>query len=190
MEVINVEEAQMRAPQLMKLIEEGSLFIYPTDTIYGIGCDATIKEAVDHIRKLKERPKMPMSIIAPSKRWIVENCILTEEAEQYIDDLPGPVTLILKLKKKSALAANVAPGLDAIGVRMPNHWITSFVSAYGNPIVTTSANVAGKEFMTSLDDLSPDIRKGISFCMYEGEKKGKPSKIVHLEGETTVVHER
>ncbi|MBW3002950.1 L-threonylcarbamoyladenylate synthase [Candidatus Woesearchaeota archaeon] len=190
MEIINVEEAQMKAPHLMKMIDEGVLFIHPTDTIYGIGCDATKPEAVDHVRKLKQRAKMPLSIIAPSKKWIFDNCDVPEDGKKYVNDLPGPVTLIVKLKNKKAVAKNVIHGLDAIGIRIPDHWISEFVSVYGNPLVSTSANVTGKEFMTSIDDLDVDIKKGMSFCLYEGEKKGRPSKIIHLEGETVKVRER
>ncbi|MEA3430773.1 MAG: L-threonylcarbamoyladenylate synthase [Nanoarchaeota archaeon] len=190
MEVINVDEAQMRAPHLMKIIDEGALFIYPTDTIYGIGCDATKQDAVDHVRKLKNRPKMPLSIIVPSKKWIIENCEVTDEAIKYIEELPGPVTLILKLKNKNAVAKNVIPGLDAIGVRMPKHWITEFVSVYGNPIITTSANITGQEFMTDLDNLDVNLQKGMTFCLFEGEKKGTPSNIIHLEGDKVKVRER
>ena len=190
MEVVNVEEAQMKAPHLMKMIDEGVLFIHPTDTIYGIGCDATKPEAVEHVRKLKQRPKMPLSVIAPSKKWIIQNCEVNDEAMKYIEELPGPVTLILKLKNKKAVAKNVIPGLTAIGIRMPDHWITQFVSVYGNPIVSTSANVTGKEFMTSVDDLDIGIQKGMAFCLYEGEKKGRPSKIIHLEGAEVKVRKR
>lgn len=190
MEVINIEEAQMKAPHLMKTIDEGALFIHPTDTIYGIGCDATKKEAVDHVRKLKQRPKMPLSIIVPSKKWIVENCQVNDEVMKYVEELPGPVTLILKLKNKNSVAKNVIPGLDAIGIRMPNHWITDFVSVYGNPIISTSANITGKEFMTDIENLDSEIKKGITFCMYEGEKKGRPSKIINLESGNVKVKER
>lgn len=174
----------------MKKIDQGELFIYPTDTIYGIGCDATKEEAVEHVRKLKQRPDMPLSVIAPSKDWIFENCVVPEEGVKYIEELPGPVTLVLKLKNNKAIAKNVIPGLDAIGVRIPNHWISQFVAVYGNPIITTSANVTGSEFMTHIENLDVEIRKGISFCMYEGEKKGRPSKIVHLEGKGITIKER
>ena len=190
MEIYNVEEAQIHAPHLMKQIDEGVLFLHPTDTIYGIGCDATNKEAVEHIRKVKQRPKMPMSVIAPSINWIRENCVITEEAEKYLEDLPGPVTLILRLKNKDAVAKNVVPGLDALGVRMPAHWISQVVSVYGRPIISTSANVSGKEFMTDVENLDPEIQKGITFCMYEGEKKGRPSNIIHLENDDVKVRER
>ncbi|MBW3015390.1 threonylcarbamoyl-AMP synthase [Candidatus Woesearchaeota archaeon] len=190
MEVVEKDEAEMKAPHLMKDIDDGFLFIHPTDTIYGIGCNALNKEAVDHVRKLKKRPKLPLSIIAPGKEWILKNCEVSDEAMKYIDELPGPVTLILKLKNRESVAPNVVPGLDAIGIRIPEHWISDFVKAYGMPIVSTSANVTGKEFMTSVDNLDPEIRKGIHFCLNEGPKHGRPSKIIHLEDEEVRIRER
>ena len=73
-----------------------SIFIYPTDTIYGIGCNAEESKLVEKIREIKNRDKKPFSIIAPSIKWILENCETTEkEISKY---LPGPYTLILKKK--------------------------------------------------------------------------------------------
>ena len=99
-------------------------------------------------------------------------------------------TFILKLKNKNCIASNVNPGVDTVGVRIPNHWVKDIIKLLGIPIVTTSANQTGKEFMTSLDNLDPEIKKGLDFAVYEGEKKGKPSTIVHLEGAGVKVRER
>ena len=83
-------------------IKQGKLFIYPTDTIYGIGCDATNKTAVAKIKKLKARDKdKPLSIIAPSKAWIKEKCIVDTDLDKY---LPGPYTLLLEKKDKNFLS--------------------------------------------------------------------------------------
>jgi L-threonylcarbamoyladenylate synthase len=163
-------------------VMKGAVFIHPTDTIYGLGCNALDKEAINKIREIKKRPKeKPFSIIAPSKDWIFENCEVDDEAKTWIDKLPGPYTLILKLKNKEAISKEVNDGSEFIGVRIPNHWISDFVNEHLKfPIVTTSVNLRGKMFMTSLDNLDEDIKISVDFIVSEGEKNGSPSTIVNL----------
>lgn len=190
MRVLSKEEISLRKEEVVNQVKDGIVFIHPTDTIYGLGCDATNKKAVQKIRDLKKRQEDPFSVIAPSKRWIKENCELDEEAEIWLRKLPGPYTLILKLKNKENIASNVIPGKDTLGVRIPKHWVKDVVKMLGIPIVTTSANETGKYFMTSLDDLDTEIKKKLDFAVYEGEKKGRPSKIINLTGEEPRVKER
>src|SRR3989338_7981503 len=168
------------------LIENTPVFIYPTDTIYGLGCSALNKEAVEKIRNIKERKSNPFSVIVPSKEWIDENCIINENAKDWIKRLPGPYTLILKTKKE-CVAKNVAPGLDTLGVRIPDNWFSNFVSEIDIPIVSTSVNKASEDFMTSLEDLDSEIKSMVDFIVYEGEKKGKPSRIIDLTDEEKVI---
>jgi len=191
MQTLSKEELHLRMDEIFEKIKEGKLFIHPTDTIYGLGCDATNSKAVDRIRQVKKRPKnSAVSVIAPSKEWIIENCHVNNEAEKWLKKLPGPYTLILKLKNKKAVADNVHPGLESVGVRMPDHWIMKFVEGIGVPIVTTSANVSGKSFMTSLEDLDNELSPWIDFTIYEGEKKGKPSTLIDLSKDKIEIKER
>ncbi|MBI2581750.1 threonylcarbamoyl-AMP synthase [Candidatus Woesearchaeota archaeon] len=180
MQILTKAELRANFTEIAEQIRSGAVFIYPTDTIYGIGCNALDKKAVDEIRKLKERPANPFSIIVPSKEWITENCIVTKEGKEWIAKLPGPYTLIFKLKNKNTLAKSVNQDQETIGVRIPDHWFSKVVEELGFPIVTTSANRSGKPFMTSLEDLDPKIKEGVDLIVYEGEKKGRPSKIVNL----------
>lgn len=75
------------------------IFIYPTDTIYGIGCDAENKTLVKKIREIKNRDNGSFSVIAPSINWILENC--ETDKKQIKKYLPGPYTLILKKKRRN-----------------------------------------------------------------------------------------
>jgi L-threonylcarbamoyladenylate synthase len=190
MRVLTKDDMLVEREHVEMQIKGGSVFIHPTDTIYGIGCDATNNDAVQKIRKIKDRNERPFSVIAPSKEWIKENCEVPKEGEEWLEKLPGPYTLILKLKNKSAIAKQVNMGMDSVGVRIPNHWISQVAQEMDLPLVTTSANKTGGNFMTSVDDLHHDIKANVDFVVYEGEKKGKPSTIVHLEGEEVKVKER
>ena len=188
MEIVTKEEFLLEKRKYLKLMEGGAVFLHPTDTIYGIGCDATSEKAVQRIRSIKHRSEMPFSVIAPSKRWIFENCDVSAEGEEWLERLPGPYTLIFKLKKESSVAAAVNLGSKTLGVRMPKHWIADVVRELGFPVVSTSANITGEPYMTSTEDLDGNIRQKVDFIIYEGEKQGRPSTIVKLfEKETEVV---
>ena len=180
MRIINKEEFELEQEQFFEQIRKGAVYIHPTDTIYGLGSNATNKKAVQKVRELKKREDMPFSVIAPSKEWIKENCELNDKAEQWVEKLPGPYTLILRLKNKEVIADNVAPGLDTVGVRIPDHWFSIVAKLLNIPLVTTSANVVGDEFMTSMDNLNTDIKSRVDFIIYEGEKKSRPSTLINL----------
>ncbi len=187
MRILSKEEFESQKDIIRTSLKENSpIFIYPTDTIYGIGCNALNEEAVKKVREAKQRKQNPFSVIAPSKEWIDENLIVNENAKDWIKRLPGPYTLVLKTKKQ-CVAENVAPGLDTLGVRIPDHWFSTFVSEIGIPIVTTSANKSNEDFMTSLDDLDVEIKSKVDFIVYEGPKKGKPSRIIDLTDEERVI---
>ena len=190
MQIITKAEVRLKKEEVIDIILDGGVFIHPTDTIYGLGCDATNSDAVKAIREIKQRPDTPFSVIAPSLDWIKENCVITKEAEGYIKDLPGPVTLILKLKNKDCVSPEVAPGLDSLGIRIPSHWITGIIESLGRPIVSTSVNMTDKPFMTDIEELDQKVKSHISFALYEGVKQGRPSKIIHLEGKETKIRER
>ncbi len=188
MKILTKEEALINKEVILEVIKNGTIFIHPTDTIYGLGCNATSDEAVEMLREIKGRPKTPFSVIAPSKEWIRKNCVINKEAEKWLDKLPGPYTLILK--SKGGVAKNVAPGLDTIGVRIPRHWFSDLVRELNIPIVTTSANKVGEDFMTSLENLDDEIKNKIEFIIYEDEKNGRPSTIVDLTEKKAKIKER
>lgn len=180
MRILNFEELNLEKQSIIDAIINGTVFIHPTDTIYGIGCNAQNSNSVKKVRKLKARATNPFSVIAPSFDWIKENCILTKEAEEWLEKLPGPYTLIFKLKNSNCVAKEVNSGLNTLGIRIPNHWIRKLVAEAEVPVITTSVNKANEEYMTSLEDLDPTIKGGIDFVLYEGKKEGKPSKIFDL----------
>jgi len=191
MKVYNKEEVKLNQDRILHEIHKGAIFLYPTDTIYGIGCNANHDECVKKIRDIKGRKNIPFSVIAPNKKWIYDNCHMTEDAKNWIEEkLPGPYTLILKLKNRDAISKHVAPDLNTIGVRIPNHWCSKAVSIANIPLLTTSANITGENIMTSLDDLNPKIKGHMNFMIYEGKLEGRPSKIVDLSHDNIEIKER
>jgi len=189
MRVLTKEELRYGYEDILKGISKGDVFIHPTDTIYGLGCDATNEKSIKKLRRLKQMPEKPLSVIAPNVEWILDNCEITKEAEEWLKKLPGPYTLILKLKNKNAVAKNTSFS-DTLGVRIPDHWIKQIANMLNTPLITTSANVTGKMFMATLEELDPEIKKGVDFAVYEGEKQGHASTIVDLTKEETNIKER
>ena len=189
MVVINKDEFAESKRRYMKLLKK-TVFIYPTDSIYGLGCDATNRELVDKVRRLKKSNIQPFIVIAPSKKWIYDNCIVGPKQAKYVEKLGGKLnmdgedyafTVILRLKNKSAVAKNVTCGLDTIGVRIPAHWFSKVISELGFPVVTTSANAIGEDFMTNLDNLNDRLKRNVDLIIYEGELESTPSTLIHAE---------
>lgn len=186
MRILNFDEFKIERESIIDSIAMGAVFIYPTDTIYGIGCNAENSGSVKKIRLLKARASNPFSVIAPSIQWVHENCIVPKEGEEWLDRLPGPYTLIFKLKN-NCVAKEVNPGLKTLGIRMPRHWFMKAVAEANMPIVTTSVNRSGEDYMTSLEDLDTSIKSGVDFILYEGKKEGNPSKIIDLSEAVKVI---
>lgn len=183
----------LSSKKYIKKIQAGAVFIYPTDTIYGLGCDATNSKAVKRIRAIKQRSDKPFSVAVPSKKWIKDNCLLSAEAEKWLKKLPGPYTLLLKLKntnRKKAVAATVHPHTNILGIRIPNHWFSKAVAAKNILMVSTSVNITTKPNMTSLQNLNPKIAPKVDFIIYEGRKEGRPSKIIKLYDEKIQIIKR
>lgn len=157
--------------RIIRAIKSGAIFIYPTDTVYGIGCNAEIESSVKRVRKIKKQFDRPFSVIAPSMDWIEENLYSKKEVR---DKLPGPYTFILKMKKK-CVADNVSLG-NTLGVRIPKHEFSKLVEKAGVPFVTTSANLSGEKTPRSVKDISLKA----DYVIDGGELKGKASTVIDL----------
>jgi len=167
----------MNQQELTNKIKSGKIFIYPTDTIYGIGCDATNKQAVEKIKKIKSRDKdKPLSIIAPSINWIKENLIVDLNLDKY---LPGPYTLILKKKNKDFLS--YVSNTDSLGIRIPDSEICKQIQKSNLPFISTSVNIAGEKPAISISDISKEIINKVDEVIEAdngSQLSGKPSTLI------------
>jgi len=160
--------------ELRKDIESGKIFIYPTDTVYGLGCDATNDKAVDKIKKIKGRDEeKPLSIIAPSIDWIKEHCVVDFDIDKY---LPGAYTLILK-KKDPSFLKKVASG-DTLGVRIPKSEFCDDIRKIMRPFVTTSVNLSGEDAAASIEEINLDLIDRVDEIIDIGKLNGNPSTLV------------
>lgn len=160
---------------IIDAMKSGAVFIYPTDTVYGLGCDAGNRESVAKVREIKQT-QHPFSVIAPSKSWIRDKLAVKDPG--YLKKLPGPFTLVFKKRKKGTLSA--ASVGDSLGVRIPRHPFSSIVSAAGVPFITTSANISGQPAMKSIKDMPDPMLYRIDFVIDGGSLAGKASTVIDL----------
>jgi L-threonylcarbamoyladenylate synthase len=159
---------------LKEEILAGKIFIYPTDTIYGIGCDATNEKSVEKIKEIKLRDKdKPLSVIAPSFSWILNNFIVDVDLKSY---LPGPYTLLLK-KKDFNFLSHISAN-DRIGIRIPKNDTCFEIQKSGKPFVTTSVNLSGEPFAKSVKEISQEIIKKVDRVIDAGELNGNQSTLI------------
>ncbi len=170
--------------ETIRKINLGRIFIYPTDTVYGIGCDAGNRKAVGKIREIKGG-EQPFSVIAPSKKWILENLEVGDK--KFLDYLPGPYTLILK-KKNPEFLSWISPS-GSLGVRIPKHPLTGIIQKSGKPFVTTSANIHGSETIRSAENL-PEKLKEADIVIDGGYLNNPPSAIIDLTKGKVKIKER
>lgn len=174
--IINFNEIDVE--DVVERIKQGEIFIYPTDTVYGLGCNALKPASVDIIRQIKHRDaSKPLSIIAPSKKWIFENLIVKKKS--YIQTLPGPFTFILKMKKR-CVARNVNPGYDSLGVRIPYHAFTKLVQKADVPFITTSVNFSGQKPIREINKISKIMLKRVDIVINDGFLANHPSTIIDI----------
>jgi len=137
----------------VEVLKSGGIIAYPTDTLFGIGCDATDINAVERLIKLKKRDKRPMSIACSSLEMIEKYADIGGEERRVIRDfLPGPFTILLN--KKDTISNLVTAGSEKVGVRIPDYpKIIKIILQLKKPIISTSANLAGELDIESIDQL-------------------------------------
>ena len=167
--MVSINEAE-------KAIQNGKIVIYPTDTVWGMGCDPFNQKAVDELFKIKGKKTDGLSIMLNNVKLIYDYCEVNKKAKKIIEEfLPGPVTLILKSKKDFAKGVT-RNGNIAIRIPLNN---TALNLAANQPIVTTSVNLHGKKIAQNLDEAKEIFG---SNCHYlDGEEpKGIESTIINL----------
>ncbi len=178
--IISHSQFELHKEKYLEMIRAGAVFICPTDTIYGLSCDARNSTAVARIRDMKQRDVKPLSVWAPSKLWILKYCSVEVDSLMV---LPGPYTLLVPLREKVgnvAFSAEVLCGLEVVGLRIPDHWFSSVVAELGFPLVTTSVNVSGQPFACAISEIPASILESVDFIIDEGMKSGRPSTIVNI----------
>ena len=128
------------------VLEWGGIIVCPTDTLYGIGCNALDEKAVKRIFEIKERPlSKPLPIIVRNIKWAKELAYVGRKNEKTLEKIwPGRVTVILS--KKAIVPHILTSNQKTVGIRIPDHPLTEqLLKLFGYPIALTSANISGQE---------------------------------------------
>lgn len=161
-----------------EVIKTGGIVVFPTDTVYGIGCNPYNKEAVQRIYKIKSREiSKSLPILAFSKESVAKIAEFDKDSERIAQKIwPGPLTLILKLKdEKLKTSLNV---IDKIAIRVPRHQCTLELLRKCNFIIGTSANISGSESFRDPEKCYQNIHNFDLFL--DGGK-------ITSEGESTII---
>ncbi|MAR15423.1 MAG: threonylcarbamoyl-AMP synthase [Candidatus Marinimicrobia bacterium] len=152
-----VKENQINSA--IKTLNEGNILIYPTDTLYGLGADATNTSAIEKINKLKKR-KTPLSIMVSSLNEIEKYAVINSDIKKELKKVfPGPFTALLQ-SKKTKLSYLVQNQSDKIGIRIPNHpFCLDLLNEYKKPIITTSVNTHGEKALNNINEIEKKFSK-------------------------------
>jgi L-threonylcarbamoyladenylate synthase len=185
--VMTIPESKMK--HIVSELAAGRLIVYPTETVYGLGCDPFDETAVKRVYMAKRRPfDMPMSIAVKDINMMEELTVLDDRARRLVKKfMPGPITLIVT--KRPAVPDILTASTTEIGIRIPDDPVAlKLIDEFG-PIVTTSANVHSHKNPITCQDAVADLGASVSIYLDGGPSRfGKPSTIVQLnEGEMALI---
>ena len=185
MRILNIKkepEAQT-IKQAIKVLNQGGLIIYPTETCYGLGADATNPEAVNKVLQFKGERKNKPILIAVADQLMAEKYVKLNQAAKnlYQKFLPGPVAVVSRTKGK--VDPRVESQNQTLGIRIPNYpLVLKLIKALGKPITSTSANTSGKKQPYSLKDIKKYTSKKkldlIDLVLDGGELTLRPTSTV------------
>ncbi len=165
----------------VRALRQGLTLLYPTDTLWGVGCDATMPDAVDKIYTLKQRdPAKAMLVLASV-------AMLRYDMPRPVTDLllrsPRPTTVVMPATWLTVTVANNLPAADGtLGVRVPHmDFCQQLLESLGHPIVSTSANLSGTPSPQRFSDISDAIKKAVDYVVpafLEAGSSGSASHIV------------
>ena len=187
---INPDNPQGRLiEKVVKVLEQGGLVIYPTDTQYGLGCDLKNKKAIEKVYRLKQRnPKIPFSLICSDLTNISEYAKVSNFAYRTMKRLlPGPYTFILEGTK--LVPQLMLTKRHECGIRVPNHPLTLLlVGALGRPVINTSAALDGCDTPTEAEGFAELFKNQVDIIIDGGPVPGGPSTIISLIDDEPVVN--
>ncbi|WP_336001330.1 L-threonylcarbamoyladenylate synthase [Halorientalis halophila] len=161
-------------------LRAGDLVVYPTETVYGLGADATDPAAVERVFAAKDRDReKPVSMAVPDVETALEYTAPTAEERAFMHEfLPGPVTLLVD--RTDALPDVLTAGGERVGVRVPDHEMALDLLERFEPITATSANVSGTGSVRELDELGDPIREAAAVLIDGGRTPGGGSTVVDV----------
>lgn len=176
----------------LKILREGGLLLYPTDTVWGIGCDATNPQAVENLYTLKKRQEAKAMVCLVSDFEMVKNYVgeIPENINSVLKKQHRPTTVIYNYPKN--VAENLLANNDTVAIRIcDSTFCKKLIKAFGKPIVSTSANISGENSPKTFSQITEEIKKGVDYIvnLQLEAVNVKPSMIIKPEknGDITII---
>ena len=169
-------------------VKKGGLVVYPTETVYGLGCSPFHAEAVKRVFEVKGLRKKPLPILASDIEQVEKIAHMSEKARRIAEEFwPGPITLVLL--KKTALPNAITSNMDSVGVRIPRHSVAARLIRLSNGLlVGTSANKTGGEPPRTAHEAAEQLGEEVNMILDGGPTPlGAPSTIVNLTSEEPII---
>ncbi len=171
--------------EAVAVLKAGGMILYPTDTVWGVGCDATNEAAVAKIYELKR---------SENKQAMIVLCNSLDMAARYIQRPPMIAFEVMEVATKPltailpggiGVAPNLIPEEGTLAIRVPDHeFCKDVIRRLGRPLVSTSANISGEATPKRLAEVSKEIVEGVDYIIpprFEGSATRKPSSIIKFE---------
>lgn len=171
----------------LEVLNAGGLILYPTDTIWGIGCDATNPSAVEKVFKLKGRDAGKSLIVLLDTDNKLESYLheVPPLAYDLIEYAEKPLTIIYSGAKN--LAPNLIHADGSVGIRVARHeFCQKLIHKLRRPLVSTSANISGEKSPANFDEVSEEIKNGVDYVVQHQQQdttQSQPSTIMKLEAD-------
>lgn len=178
-ELMNIE-----IERSLKILKRGGVILYPTDTVWGIGCDATRNRSVDRIYKIKRRPESKSLIVLLERFDKIANYVkeVPEIARSLNESINTPLTIIYP--KATNLARNLIASDGSIAIRIvKDEFCRQLIEQLGRPFVSTSANITGEATPLLFSKISPEITEAVDYIVDLHRNRInqlKPSTIIRL----------
>lgn len=185
-----MEDIQREVHNAFEVIKNGGIILYPTDTVWGIGCDANNPEAVKKIYQLKQRAESKSMIVLVNGDRLMHRIFnnIPEVAWDLLEFATKPTTLILDNPKY--VAKEIVSDDDSLGVRIVTEpFCFKLIERMKSPLVSTSANISGQPTPLTFKEISPAIIAGVDYVVQlrQGEEKlPNPSTIIKLKNNAQV----
>lgn len=181
----------------VEILRAGGLLLYPTDTVWGIGCDATNEEAVRKVFALKQRSDSKSLVLLAESLDMISLYVkeIPQMAEQLVEVNDAPMTIIYpgavvkeegSLTRLPALAQSTVAADGSVGIRIPaaSDFCMKLLHCFRKPIVSTSANISGEATPKTFAEISDAIRGGVDMVInpvFEGASSGRSSQIIKVD---------
>jgi tRNA threonylcarbamoyl adenosine modification protein (Sua5/YciO/YrdC/YwlC family) len=186
---LHPENPQLRfLNKAVNILKQGGIIIYPTDTVYGIGCDIFNKEALRRVKEIKNDPELKLlSFICSSLKDISRYAKVSDFAYRTMKHLlPGPYTFILPAARQ--VPKKLWTKRKKVGIRIPDHPIAlKLVEELGNPIISTSTTNRKGEVLYDPYEIKSIFNLQVDLMLSSGNLSGKTSSVIDLSEEEPVV---